>query len=129
MDTIRLDAHFLNVGNHWDCVMNSTIAPPPSGRKVTAADEKSFPLYLQVLELVRAGTSPESIAFTVFGLKTPSRADRKMIERYYERAVWMTQTGWKQLAGGDVGNIAVYGLFSSRSISDLRLSVLAAPAF
>lgn len=102
--------------------MNSTIAPPPSGRKVTAADEKAFPLYLQVLELTQAGNSPESIAYTVFGLKKPSRADRKMIERYYERAVWMTETGWKQMADGDVGNIAVYGLFTSKSISDLRLS-------
>ena len=101
--------------------MNSTIAPPPSGRKVTPADEKAFPLYLQVLDLVRAGTHLDSIARTVFGLRQPTRADRKMIERYYERAVWMTQTGWQQLADGDVGNVAVYGLFMSKSISDLRL--------
>ena len=85
------------------------------------ADEKAFPLYLQVLDLVRAGTHLDSIARTVFGLRQPTRADRKMIERYYERAVWMTQTGWQQLDGGDVGNIAVYGLFTSKSIADLRL--------
>lgn len=86
---------------------------------MTPADERAFPIYLRVLDMVRAGRSLNEVASSVFGLRQPTRGDRKMVERYYARAEWMTSTGWQQL--DNVGSVVRHGLFMSRVVANLGL--------
>lgn len=102
--------------------MDNAIKPPPSGQTVTDADRENAPIYLQILDGVAAGATLAQIAWRVFGLRTLTEMDCRMIEQYHARAVWMTKVGWRQVAGGDVGAVVTAGLFTSNRIAMLRLA-------
>jgi hypothetical protein len=88
---------------------------------VTDEDRKNAPMYLQILDGIAAGATFAELAWHVFGLRTLTDADRDVIKQYHARAVWMTEVGWRQIAGGDVGSVVTTGLFSSGSMAMLRL--------
>jgi hypothetical protein len=96
------------------------IERPPSGALLTTADTKNFPRYLQILEAVRAGQTFAQIARMVFGKLQPTPTDLKTVQRYYKRAIWLTEIGWRQIPA-DISETITHGVFTTRMIARLGL--------
>jgi Uncharacterized conserved protein (DUF2285) len=79
---------------------------PPASADVTAYDEAHLVDYLQILDAAAAGADWHDVAQTVLGLDpvTDPVGARAIYDRHFDRARWMTEVGYKQLAARGRGN-------------------------
>jgi len=71
----------------------------PWSDRVTAYDEAHFVVYVRLLDARADGASDEEMCRIVLGIdpaKEPARA-YKALRSHLDRAVWMTETGYRDL--------------------------------
>ena len=77
----------------------SPYPPPEDVPELTGRDRAYATIYIQLLDSMAAGADWRFIAKDVLKLdpKADSKAARESFDRFYTRAVWMTEVGYKLL--------------------------------
>ena len=78
-------------------------AEPPVSDHLTDHDRAHFKTYARVLDGVADGADPAEIARVVLGadMDRDPECGYRLFEAYHARAVWMTEHGYRELAGLD----------------------------
>ncbi len=77
------------------------LTEPPVSDHLTDHDRAHFKTYLRVLDGVADGADPAEIARVVLDADMDHDLERGywLFEAYHARAVWMTEHGYRELAG------------------------------
>lgn len=77
------------------------LTEPPMSDHLTDHDRAHLKTYLRVLDGVADGADPAEIARVVLGADLDCNPEHgyRLFEVYHRRAVWMTQHGYRELAG------------------------------